>query len=40
VKIGGSTIDVRTDAAHLASVRAACQVVLHPGVPEADVDCL
>ena len=40
VTIGGWTTEVWTDAAHLASVRASCQVVLHPGVPDADVDCL
>lgn len=40
VAIGDLSIQVATPDAHLTSVKAGCQVILHPGVEEADVDCL
>ncbi|MEO6577671.1 MAG: hypothetical protein ABIO99_02075 [Candidatus Limnocylindria bacterium] len=40
VTIGAWSADISTDAAHLSSVKAGCQVILHPGVEDADIDCV
>lgn len=40
VTIGAWSAVIWTDAAHLSSVRAGCQVILHPGVEDADIDCI
>lgn len=37
--IGAWSMDLATDAAHLASVKAGCQVMLHPSADDADYDC-
>lgn len=40
VSIGGWSTDVRTTDAHLSSVQAGCQVILHPRAENADYDCV
>jgi len=40
VTIGDWSIAVQTTDAHLSSVKAGCQVIVHPKSPNADYDCL
>lgn len=40
VTIGGWSASIGTTDAHLASVKAGCQVVVHPGVENPDISCV
>lgn len=40
ISIGGWSTDVSTADAHLSSVKAGCQVIIHPNTQDVDYDCL
>jgi hypothetical protein len=39
ITVGGMTIEIWTDSAHLSSVKAGCQIIVHPGA-STDVECV
>lgn len=40
VTIGAWSADIWTDDAHLQSVKAGCQAMIHPGAEDADIGCI
>jgi hypothetical protein len=40
VTIGAWSVDVWTADAHLSSVKAGCQAIIHPGVSDPDIGCI